>query len=800
MRWATLLLALAATSLSGTAFAAPFAPDDDIVLTARPAYEGVFRPGSWMPVYVELENGGVDRTVEVRVGTREGSQYAVEVELPNGGRKAVTVYAYLTAASRRLLVRVFSADQELAEQTLNLPVANPRAQIVALVTGQGLAPRLPARFEDGTPLSGVSVAAAALPDHALGLSSFSAMLLEDVPTAELSEAQREALREWVLRGGQLIIGGGAGAERVLAGLPDDLAPVSLAAVETLAPESLLGSAAAGAAALPYATFAPREDASGRLPYAISLSDLSGAPQPALEQSLGRGVITVLALPLTHPAVESWEGWPRLWEQMLRHSQELPAGFAPENVSFDGFVEGNLAASLTNLPALEFPPLGLLMGLVAAYILLVGPVTYVVLRRLDRQTLGWVIVPIITLVFAGLTYGLGYSQRGGDVLLNEVTLIEPIHGAEAESRVRSFVGLFSPERRDYVLQVAAPAGDTALMRPISVQGAWDTTSGNTGGVFLQDAGAGAEARDFGVLQWSMRAFAADTIVSYGNVRSELRLEGDRIFGLVENRGSTPLRDATLVQNDRVLRLGDLAPGETKEGELKRHLGGQAGMWGNAMPMSYLVYGDEIDNQSKEGGQPLPAPIQQRVRLLDALYNYGPGTHGGQPQLIAWVDEPALAVNALDVRAEHQHTAIVVGRPTVLLDDTEITLGKGWLAPRYEGGQTSACFGGQGSGITLGAQPAVVQLQLPRDLYGFQPSELTMLTASDGLWLDDTVVELYNWTMGAWEAQPVVGQETPVQTPGSFLSSHGILKVRVSSQQAQANFGCVYVDARMTGAMP
>jgi hypothetical protein len=789
------LLALAASP----ALAAPLAPADDVALLARPGYEGAFRPGTWLPIIAELENSGVDRTVELRVGAREGAQYAVEVELPNGGRKAVTVYAYVTPASRRLSVRLLSEGQELAAQTLTLQVANPRARIVALVTSQGATARPPARLNETTPLAAIDLALADLPEQALGLSGFNAIVLEDLPTAELSEAQRAALHEWVLRGGQLIISGGAGIERTLAGLPDGLAPVSVTAVEPVAAESLLGPTAAGAAPLPYASLAPRPMDDGRQPYAVALSSLAAAHQPAVEQSLGRGVVTALAIPLAHPAIEGWEGAPRLWEELLRLGQELPAGFAPENTTLDGFMEGNLAASLTSLPALEFPPLGLLVGLVIAYIVLVGPVTYLILRRLDRQTLGWVVVPIITLLFAGLTYGLGYAQRGGDVLLNQVTLIEPLDGGDAQARVRSFVGLFSPERRAYTLQVAAPASETPLLRPISVQGPWDTNTGG-GGVFVQDVGLGGEARGFEVSQWSMRAFASDTIVPFGEVRSEVRLEGERLLGMVENRGATTLFDVTLVQGDQVLRLGDLAAGETGEGELQRRQVGQPGMFGPTTPVSYLVYGDEMDRQAQQGGGPLSPALQQRIRVLDALYNYGPSTRGGQPLLIAWADAATLSVTPVDVRSDTQEVAILIGTPRVAPGEGEIALGAGWLAPRFEGTTASACFGGQGAGLTLGPEPAVLQLGLPRDLYGFQPSEMMLLTASDGPWFDDTTVELYDWTTGSWEAQPLTNREIPVLSPARFLSSHGALRARISSQQAQAGFGCVYIDARLKGALP
>jgi hypothetical protein len=159
-----------------------------------------------------------------------------------------------------------------------------------------------------------------------------------------------------------------------------------------------------------------------------------------------------------------------------------------------------------------------------------------------------------------------------------------------------------------------------------------------------------------------------------------------------------------------------------------------------------------------------------------------------------------VTPADVRSDQQEVVILIGTPQVALSAGEITLGPGWLAPRFEGAVANACFGGQGTGLTLGPEPTVIQLGLPRDLYGLQPSELMLLTASDGPWLDDTTVELYDWTTGSWETLPITDRETPVPSPARFLSSHGALRVRIGSQQAQAGFGCVYIDARLKGALP
>lgn len=796
------LVILAAASVVAAPPALRAAPnhatDETIRFVARPAYDGVFRPGSWMPVIVKLENAGVDRVVEVRVGTREGAQYATRVDLPNGGRKAVTLYAYLTPASRRLTARLLSDGEELATQPIALQPVNPNARVLAIVApSAGVRP--PARIDNFTPLTAITLQPADLPDHPLGLSSFGAVLLEDVVTADLSDRQRAALRQWVLRGGQLILGGGPGLERTLVGLPAELAPARPGPAAPVAAESLFGPDAAGLPAIPFLTLTPQPTAQLGSPYPLPLASLTSQQLPALEQAFGRGSVTVLAFPLGHPALLAWERGPQLWAELVRPNSELPAGFAPEHMSVDSFVEGNLASSLTSLPALEFPPLGLLTGLVALYVLLVGPGTYLVLRRIDRLALGWVVVPAITLLFAALTYSIGLAQRGGDVVVNQIALIEPVPGT-GEARVRTFVGLFSPDQRSYSLQAAGAAGEPPLLRPISVQGPWDASGGAAGGIFLQDTGPGPAADDLAVAQWSIRAIAADAILRGPALDARLVVDGATLTGEATNGGATALRDVALIQGDLVARLGDLAPGETKRAELRRRQGVKPGGFIATIPVSYLVYGDEIEQQGKVGGAPLPLATQQRMRILDALFNYGPSNRGGQPLFIAWTDQDTLGVTLGESRANIQRTAIITGAPRIDLVGAETQLGVGWLATRFEGGATTACFGAQGIGVNPGPDPAVIRLALPRDLYELRPSRVTLLLGSDGPWLNDTTVELYDWTTGSWEQQPMPAREIAVAAPARFFGGNGSVRVRVGGGQPQPGLGCVYVDASIQGALP
>jgi hypothetical protein len=203
-------------------------------MTAQPAFGGRFKFGEWLPIFVNLENSGPDLTGEIQVSVPSPSgplNFALPAELPTGARKQFTLYILPNNFSHSARVDFMAADPgsggepngpALLTQELELGVVpNDRYVIGAVMANPvGLAvinpPQLQGRRERADI---ISLSLAELPDRHEGLRLLNALILNDVDTSILTPAQRTALSQWVARGGRLVLGGGVGAERTLAGMP-----------------------------------------------------------------------------------------------------------------------------------------------------------------------------------------------------------------------------------------------------------------------------------------------------------------------------------------------------------------------------------------------------------------------------------------------------------------------------------------------------------------------------------------------------------------------------------------------------
>lgn len=788
-----------------------------ITLHASAAYGGTYRTGSWVPIHITVQNDSADLLAEVRVTARSSANFAAALDLPNGARKSVTVYAFVPGFTRRMTIQLIrgaapSTDPALtlAQQQVTLDPQSGDTQMVAVIAGEGASLRLPNRLTNNTRVVSVPLSLGEVPDRALGLAMFDTLVLNDVPTRELSAAQQATIHEWVLRGGQLIIAGGAGAQRTLDGLPEALRPVRVTGTQQIDASSILDTLDTDRGALTLAQVEPLAGASGSPDtYVPPVRGLNSAAYPSLlvERSVGKGAVSFFAVSFTAAALSGWQGEELLWSDLVHPRQNIPAGFGPNNTSLDMFVEGNVATTLTRLPGLELPSLLTLGMLLLAYIVLVGPTTYVVLRLLDRQVLGWVIVPIFTIIFALLAYGMGYAQRGGDVVLNQVTLVEPLTPARdtnSFARVRSFIGIFSPSRNSYTLETSG----TPLLRPISLQGPWGAP-GETGqsGLFLQGQSAplapGARATNLEVAQWSMRAVLADEVQAYQGIAAQVVLDGSALKGEITNHSTQMLHDVVLVQGNRVARVGNLAPGEGRSTELtlSNPPTAMGGMPEGSMPLGYLIYGEQMERSNIPGATPLPPAVQLRSEILDTLYSYGPIPRSSRPILLAWSDHTPLDVNVPDRRIARQQITLITFAPPLRVAGEQLTLEPGWMERQVEAPAENLCMGSNGMGFTLFGQPVITTLRLPRELAGIQLQEMTLIPTSDGVWPAEVRMEVFDWSTGEWVEQPAGARDVRVAQPQRFLNSSGEVRVRLSIELAPQNApGCMYVDATLTGTMP
>ena len=528
----------------GPVGAAPVAAVDGPTMDAHVELAGHARVGSWMAISVHLTNNGPALTGELRLagGAQSQVRFGTPVDLPTQSDKTYLLYAQPPGFGNELNVLLVEDDRTLVSRKVTF-VGHEATQTVVGVVAEH-PERIVADIQLPPNLNGVAPAVIGLtpgdlPERVQAWGALDRIVWQDVDAAQLTEAQLAALQGWVAAGGRLVIAGGTLGPRAFAAFPAALLPFQPSTttdVPTTSLTALLGTLPASApATVPALT--------GELSGGRALAS-SGDRVLAAERPYGAGSTTLLGFDPAAPWIGSTDAAERVWRRMLPPRSTAGSGLA--------FPDDNLLVSAVGqLPSLALPPIGALALVFVAYILLIGPINYVVLGRLDKREWAWITMPVLIVAFAVGAYGIGAALRGNELIVNQVAIVRGAPGA-TDGTAQVYLGVFSPSRAVY--QVRVPGG-ALLSSPINGD-AFGVGSGTTLDV-LQ--GEPAQVRNLAVGFGSLRAIRAEAAAQVPLVETDLRMADGRLKGTVRNASQQVLQKPALVLGATVVAMNDLAPG-------------------------------------------------------------------------------------------------------------------------------------------------------------------------------------------------------------------------------------------------
>ncbi len=727
-----------------------------IQLEASGGFDGYYRAGQWVPFVVSISNQGDEVRGEVQVQwTAMGGNVAVAaspVELPARSRKRLFLFAPIAGSPPLLTVKVVAGEKTPAETPVRLRMLQPGEELVGIVTTDPRAFEFFGLLRPGgnRRLVTVRLSPADLPPKAAALRNFNLLVFGSVSTSDLSTDQRAAIDRWVADGGTVVLGGGPAAARVLDGLPE-LAPVRSAGTLTLSELPALEAFGRTPLRLPGPTVVGvGEPIDG----ALVLLEQNGLPL-IVERQYGLGRVVFLALDPTAEALRLWvPGWASIWPLVFEPAAD-PADTGPGESAFPALV--------ADIPSVRLPSPLLLGGFLLAYILAVGPLTYLVLWRLDRREWAWAVIPVLTVAFSAGSYLVAYEFKGGQVIVNSLTvvMVGPDGGASADT----YFSLFSPVRRGYDVFVRGrplPRLVGPARVPADAPG-YPVYIGEPGGF-----------RSVVINAWDLQTFGFRE-VELGPVQldGEVAVSGNRLTARVANRTDTDFLETLLVIGDRAYRLGPVGRGESRTLDL-----GTA----TVEPLAQLA---SFQPQSGQG-------LDWR-RVLGPLLA-GSRLGRGGAWLIGWSSGRPFAIDIDGGFVSQGLTAWV--RPVgIRVEGAGFELPAGFCrreVTAWEGRAAPVLW--SPTGIDLLDGTYYVRCQFPA-------AAVAAGRKVDGLWLDyqatgaggqQVTMQLFDWERRQWVflGQPRNGR-TDIQNPASYLGPGGRvyfqLRVAGGAHVERLNFG-------------
>jgi hypothetical protein len=629
---------LAGTGLAGASIGAAAA--NDVTLSVLVGYQDVVKPGEWMPVTVVAKSGGagIDGTLEIQE-TLSGQPdvngfpvYQAPISLASGASKRIRAYAIIDTSGATITARIVQNGRVIVSQ--DSASTSTTSTLIGVLSDQGTSLDTFAAVHPASVAARVvHLAAGDLAESAIPLRAFDILAIDDFATDSLTTGQRTAIGDFVRAGGDLLLGTGAAWHKTLAGLPTAIVPMTVSGTTSVT-TSLLGGA-------------PVEVATGvATPGPTWLG--AGSQPLLLERQVGAGTVTMATFDWNQDPVAGWSGTATLLRQLIARSvigvggsnQNFaytmgamgPVGFGSQQPTIAS-KSGALSSTLGNLPGLDLPSLQLTGLLVLLYVLLVGPVNYVVLGAMRRRALAWVTVPLIAVIAAGGAYGAGVFTKGRSVQANQITILHAQPGWD-HAYQETYTGIMAPSRGDYQATIG---GGRLLISPIV----------NNGGFGPGAFGTGSRAGSIrinvdnntvtlpGMTAFVLGGFATESMSSAPQLGAHLQLVNGKLTGTIENHSNLSFTDAVLIMGDNFQTFGALKPGATAAVSLDPKPANQFGQ-----PTYTRIYGTAFFN----GPQPNQLTDAQRedyakTQILAVLTTAGSskGSLATAPMLVAWTHD-------------------------------------------------------------------------------------------------------------------------------------------------------------------
>jgi hypothetical protein len=446
-----------------------------ITLNVTVGFDGRFRDLMWAPVFVRVENNGTDVVGRLVVrpstsGDAVEQTYSTPIELPSGARKSVILYVIPRARGQNLRVDLLNqSDVVLSSSQVRISsmLGGDRLHLVLTEAVSGSLDLTTLQSGEFTTYQ-ANWMVENLPDFVGALDAVDMILVTDIDTGTLTAGQRTMLADWVAMGGHLIVTGGAPWEKTAAGLRD-LLPFDPQASQTvpdltniaawsttspvLLPPTAGNTAPNNAPALAVDPDAPLPlteqtiIATGVVKSGAEtlVSNRDGTPL-IVRRTLGEGKVDYITADPNALPLRGWDQMPDLWFTLATSG----AG----RIAWANNVHDwqNAAQATQIIPGYNFlPNTAALCGFLMAYIILIGPVNYMVLRRLNRREWAWVTIPVLILAFSALAWQAGFNLRGTEVTLNRLTVVRSWEGVDT-ARVEELTGILAPRRANYSLQM------------------------------------------------------------------------------------------------------------------------------------------------------------------------------------------------------------------------------------------------------------------------------------------------------------------------------------------------------------
>ena len=585
--------------------------DAEYDLTISYGIDGKYKAQKYIPVTAQINNLEKDFNGEVEVRVPSDfiggyDAYSKEVSASAGENISVTIPVKFLEGNNTGTVCIIENGKVLCEE--KLLISSGRISDGNAFTGLlsddptalgylGNITYFDSNYSNTGKMTCVNLTEGLLGENGLNIDGLDVIIINNYNMANLSDNQYNSLNNWVNSGGTLLIGAGGNESKTIYNINKSF--LNITSNGTSEQNVKTGSESLNLI-LSQITL---EDS------VVTVNSNENELVYSLDRGTGKILITTFDLGL-EPFISSNDAVIMLQNMLLEtfdkiYEQNYQGGYYSGNYEINNILDNipveNTVGTLT---------LGIILGI---YAILVGIVLYLILKKMKKRDLTWVLIPTTAVVFTILIYVLGSRMKIKDVVVNSANIISV--DEDGKGQINSYIGVASKNKgnikiekeEDLKMQYMSDDyyyyGDTDYnAKTLRVK----TTYTNDNSYFTVANNNVAEVNKFEV---------SGKEIVMPKLENTLKIKNGNLEGTIKNNLDADIKKLVIVSGKTVWDLGQVAKGEEisiNDLESKGSFGiqGYAGLLNDEYYQSR--WDDEIDSKD-----PKFKNIQRYTSLLTLL---------------------------------------------------------------------------------------------------------------------------------------------------------------------------------------
>lgn len=410
-------------------------------LTINYGVDGKYKAQKYMPVTVQINNLEKDFNGEVEVRVTSDSSgsynaYSKEVSASKGESISLTIPVKFLGENSSGVVCIIEDGKVLYEKKLLISSGriNEGNAFTGLLTDDptalgylGNITYFDSNYSNTGKMNCVNITEGMLDENGLNIDGLDVIIINNYNMANLDDKQYNALNNWVNAGGTLLIGAGANESKTINNIN----------------KSFLNITSNGTSQQNVKTGSENLNL---ILSEITLDDstsIVNSNENELVYSLDRGagkiLITAFDLGL-EPFISSSDAAIMLQDILRETFDKIYADNYQGGYHSRSYEISNILGSIPVENTVSTLTLVIVLGV---YSILVGIVIYIILKKMKKRDLTWVLIPVTSIVFTVMIYLLGSKMKIKDIIVNSTNIISV--DEEGKGQINSYIGVASKNK-------------------------------------------------------------------------------------------------------------------------------------------------------------------------------------------------------------------------------------------------------------------------------------------------------------------------------------------------------------------